>query len=270
MLNSARRNISYPNPDRSDRPDIPAHIKNLVDALELDVVFVQDTQANRLAAAHQSGLIWRETDTGTFWWDTGAVWVALGPDMAFATTVAGLGTANDNKLGFVELANGTVVPLKYDAGIGKWVSPDQAHYGTCDLYGGTTGSWFIASDVAGASLERMMPWRVYHDAGLKPSARVDVALNIQTAGRSMAVRPVYRGHDDGDVHPASSSAGVVPFGVETEVVNNTTNNMLRQGEWGEIPAGYTIRDMIGLSCGTFITGGVVPNGSGWIRLRWVG
>jgi hypothetical protein len=36
MLISARRSISYPNPDGSDIPDVPTHIKNLVDVLDLD------------------------------------------------------------------------------------------------------------------------------------------------------------------------------------------------------------------------------------------
>ena len=78
MLTSTRRSISYPNTDRSDRPDIPAHIANLVTALELDVVYVQGTAAQRAAAVHMAGIIWRETDTGNFYWDTGAAWVALG------------------------------------------------------------------------------------------------------------------------------------------------------------------------------------------------
>lgn len=47
MLFSTRRNIPYPNPDRSDAPDIPAHIKNLVDALELDVFFTSGNLSAR-------------------------------------------------------------------------------------------------------------------------------------------------------------------------------------------------------------------------------
>ncbi len=76
MLTSTRRSISYPNTDRSDRPDIPAHILNLVTALELDVIFAQGTNAARLARSHLSGVLFYATDTGIFWWDTGAAWIA--------------------------------------------------------------------------------------------------------------------------------------------------------------------------------------------------
>ncbi len=77
MLTSTRRSISYPNTDRSDRPDIPAHILNLVTALELDVIYAQGTSAARLSAVHMAGVIWRETDTGLFYWDTGSTWVSF-------------------------------------------------------------------------------------------------------------------------------------------------------------------------------------------------
>lgn len=84
-LLSSRRSISYPNPDRSDRPDIPLYFLNVINALELDVVFVQGTDAARIAAAHIAGKIWYSTDTLNFWWDTGAVWVAITPGTTFGT-----------------------------------------------------------------------------------------------------------------------------------------------------------------------------------------
>jgi hypothetical protein len=85
MLNSTRRGISYPSPDRSDISDVPAHIKNLVDALEIDVIYVQGTNAQRLAAVHMAGVLWYATDTGLFWWDTGTTWVALNPPPSSGT-----------------------------------------------------------------------------------------------------------------------------------------------------------------------------------------
>jgi hypothetical protein len=85
MLNSTRRGISYPNPDRSDRPDIPAHILQLVNALEVDVMYVQGTDAARIAAVHMAGVLWRTTDTLQFWWDTGSVWLNLSPGVLFNT-----------------------------------------------------------------------------------------------------------------------------------------------------------------------------------------
>jgi hypothetical protein len=72
MLTSARRGISYPNPNRLDTPDIPTHIQNLVNALELDVVFAQGTHVARPAnpGISNGGYIYWETDTKTlFYWD---------------------------------------------------------------------------------------------------------------------------------------------------------------------------------------------------------
>lgn len=80
MLNTTRRAIPYPNPDRSDRPDVPTHIANVAEAVDQDVLMVQGTHAARIAAAHQNGggLVWWETDTKTLWWDDGAGWTMQG------------------------------------------------------------------------------------------------------------------------------------------------------------------------------------------------
>ena|SRR5215469_6133999 len=80
MLTSARRQISYPNPDRSDRPDVPNHILNLVNALDVDVVFNIGTDASRTAATHQvgGGRFWWASDTGILWFDDGTAWQAIG------------------------------------------------------------------------------------------------------------------------------------------------------------------------------------------------
>jgi microcystin-dependent protein len=80
MLTSARRAISYPNTDRSDRPDVPAHILNLVTALELDVIFHHGTDAARIAAVHQvgGGKLWWCTDTNVLWYDDGTTWRTVG------------------------------------------------------------------------------------------------------------------------------------------------------------------------------------------------
>lgn len=78
MLTSSRRSISYPNTDRSDRPDIPAHILNLVAALEIDMIYSQGTNATRTGRAHLEGVLFFETDTGSFWYDDGAAWWQIG------------------------------------------------------------------------------------------------------------------------------------------------------------------------------------------------
>lgn len=138
MLLSTRRSISYPNPDRSDRPDIPLHIKNLVDALELDVVYVQGTDAARLAAAHLAGVIWKTTDTGLFWWDTGAVWVQIG---ATASDVHKIGT-QAARLASATLAAGTL-----------WAETDTGKVYRTDGLGNAAGNWTLVSAAAGAELD---------------------------------------------------------------------------------------------------------------------
>ena len=76
MQNTARRVISYPSSDRSDRPDIPAHLQIIANALDVDVLYNQGTNAARIAAAHQvsGGRFWWTTDTLSLWYDDGTTW----------------------------------------------------------------------------------------------------------------------------------------------------------------------------------------------------
>lgn len=81
MLTTSRRGIQYPNTSpRSDRPDIPLHLKYLADKLDLDVVYDHGTNASRLAAAHQAGggRFWWTTDTLQMWYDDGVTWRSIG------------------------------------------------------------------------------------------------------------------------------------------------------------------------------------------------
>lgn len=81
MLTSSRRGISYPNPDRSDSPDIPLHIKNLVDALEVDVFYAQGLLSARpVSTGGSPGIIGRlyfATDNSTLYWDYGTGWQSV-------------------------------------------------------------------------------------------------------------------------------------------------------------------------------------------------
>jgi hypothetical protein len=74
MLTSSRRSISYPNPDNSDSPEVPLHIGHLVDALEVDVVYAQGTNATRIARAHLAGTVFWVTDIPGLWYDDGTTW----------------------------------------------------------------------------------------------------------------------------------------------------------------------------------------------------
>lgn len=78
MLVSTRRGIQYPNPNRSDVPDIPAHFVNLVNALDLDTPFYTGTfAAMPTAASRVQGSWYYATDTSTLYFDNGVSWVAL-------------------------------------------------------------------------------------------------------------------------------------------------------------------------------------------------
>jgi hypothetical protein len=78
MQTSSRRGIQYPNLDRSDRPDVPAHIKNLVDALELDPSLNMGAAASRPANPGYARYFYWATDTKVLsFWD-GSAWTAVG------------------------------------------------------------------------------------------------------------------------------------------------------------------------------------------------
>jgi microcystin-dependent protein len=80
MLQTPRRKISYPNPDRSDRPDVPAHLQILALALDQDVIFNSGLDSDRVASPHQvgGGRVWWTTDGLTMWYDDGTNWYSLG------------------------------------------------------------------------------------------------------------------------------------------------------------------------------------------------
>jgi len=80
MQTSTRRTISYPNLTRTgDVPDIPAHIKNLVDFIDQDMPFSSGTLASRPTAGF-AGRIYRVTsgtNTGSIYFDNGTSWDEL-------------------------------------------------------------------------------------------------------------------------------------------------------------------------------------------------
>lgn len=122
MLVSSRRGISYPNPDRSDRPDIPTHIENLLNALDVDVLYEQDTNAARLAAAHQAsgGLFWWATDTKTLWYDDGTTWQQISETNGYG--VAGsIPAANTVPVGYIYYESDTGAAFRSDGT--NWIGP---------------------------------------------------------------------------------------------------------------------------------------------------
>jgi hypothetical protein len=120
MLSSTRRGIQFPNPDRSDRPDIPRHIKYLIDALEVDAVYIENTDANRLATTHMAGVFWWTTDTQLMWFDDGTAWHLISGSQS--GTSFPVSPTNDQE--FVYVADATT-PIywrfKYNASMSMWI-----------------------------------------------------------------------------------------------------------------------------------------------------
>jgi microcystin-dependent protein len=87
MQSSARRGIQHPSLDRSDKPDIPAHFKNLVDALEVDVSGTQGTFAARPANPGYSRYIYWATDNNLMYYWDGSSWHTVGTADVVAQTL---------------------------------------------------------------------------------------------------------------------------------------------------------------------------------------
>jgi hypothetical protein len=96
MLFTTRRQIQYPDPNRLDRADIALHLGYIALAADLDVVFNQGTDADRLAAAHQpaGGRFWWTTDTKLLWYDDGAVWSSVAPTSSSSGALSARPAAN--------------------------------------------------------------------------------------------------------------------------------------------------------------------------------
>jgi hypothetical protein len=88
MQTSPRRAISYPDAIRDDAPDIPLHIKNLVDKLDLDVPLYHGLASAipAFGSVVQGSLYWA-TDTLTLSFNTGAAWITVGTGTLTGTAV---------------------------------------------------------------------------------------------------------------------------------------------------------------------------------------
>ncbi len=100
MLTSTRRGISYPNTDRSDRPDVPLHISNLIPYLDADAIYTHGTESARLAAAHFSGggRFWWATDSHIIYYDDGSAWWPINPVPAISVYTFPPATASTSSL----------------------------------------------------------------------------------------------------------------------------------------------------------------------------
>jgi microcystin-dependent protein len=132
---TTRRGISYPDPVRDDVPDIPLHLKDLADALDLDTPWYSGTFAARPAAGTLvTGSWYYATDTTTLYLNTGGSWTAIAPlaSPAFTGTPTAPTPAvgdNSTKLAttaFVAAAipTGSVMPFAGAAAPSGWLLAD--------------------------------------------------------------------------------------------------------------------------------------------------
>ena len=78
MQASTRRGISYPVASRTDAPDIPLHITNLINAIDLDTPLYTGTEAAKPAAnTRVQGSWYYATDSGLLYFNSGAAWVSM-------------------------------------------------------------------------------------------------------------------------------------------------------------------------------------------------
>jgi hypothetical protein len=115
MQTSTRRAISHPSLDRSDKPDIPLHIKNVVDAVEKDMSYAQGTFAARPANPGYAGYAYWTTDTHQLYYWDGSAWNTVGVTSAIPSTLGDakgdliVFTANDTPARLAVGANNTVL-----------------------------------------------------------------------------------------------------------------------------------------------------------------
>lgn len=164
MITSPRRGISHPALDRSDPPDIPAHIQILIDALELDVFYRQDIIANRpVSTVGTPGVIGRvffSTDETprTLYWDYGTGWQAIGSLGAGSVGTLQLVDASvttvklaDSSVTSAKIVDGTITGADIAAGS---VTSSHIADGTivaADIAADTITATQIAANAIGAS-----------------------------------------------------------------------------------------------------------------------
>jgi hypothetical protein len=118
MLTSPRLGISYPNPDNTDHPTVPAFIGNLIPNLDAGTIYASGTDSARIARAHFAGTYFWTTDKNTLWYDDGTNWQQVSAASNLAGTTASRPSASavpsgtvykvtDDLLGIIYRSDGT-------------------------------------------------------------------------------------------------------------------------------------------------------------------
>lgn len=137
ILQTVRRLIQYPNPDRSARPDITLHLGWLAAAIDVDALYVQGTDAARAASSHYSGggLFWWSTDTKSLWYDDGTSWAQIGDAAGtikmHASSITPAGHLNCDGASYLRAD----YPALYNTIGTQYGSADGTHFNVPDITG---------------------------------------------------------------------------------------------------------------------------------------
>src|SRR6516162_4214450 len=176
MLTTTRRGISYPDPARSDRPDIPAHMGYLAAAIDTSVIYNQGTDSSRLAATHTTsgGRYWWTTDTSQLWYDDGTNWHNISTPQYLTMTAFNSLTPYDGQI--VDLVadstNGIIWRVRYNSSSSstyKWEVLGGSCLGKYALVSGssTSGAWADTTVSSQITLTRAGEYRVVLDAAVQ-------------------------------------------------------------------------------------------------------
>lgn len=205
LLHTTRRNIAYPNTDRSDRPDVPLHMSYLAAALDVDVVYTHGTRADRLAAAHypNGGRFWLETDVAPklVWYDDGTNWIPCSPDLPHLAAALSADVIVNNNNVFFDGPSVVLTP-------GTWFVNSNL---TCRVNGtGTHATWKLWDGTTTyASTERTIiagesnPFPISL-SGLfvvptgTATARISMAADANTASSNTIILKAVQANNPGD------------------------------------------------------------------------
>lgn len=181
-----------------------------------------------------------------------------------ATTVAGLGTASDGKLGLIRAGSSPyeMVQLIYDATYAHWVS--HPYPTTNDNLNGATTTNTAYVLVSSNGLQRVwLPWAVLNTAGLTWQFRLTGQVTATAGNTTSAALQVFSGN-------IGSTAANQGANFATISTTSTTTNVQDSG-WVSLPGGLTVQDQLTVDLFIKVSAGTAAGiSSGSISARLIG
>jgi Carbohydrate-binding module family 5/12 len=186
---------------------------------------------------------------------------------SIASTVAGLGVVADGRVAILRCGSGVTAHdliVVYDATLGKWVSDvfvTGLGIGRSSGQGAAGNGYAEQGVVSGMG---GIPWRIFDAAGMKPQLR-QLGYGAVTGSGITMNRFYYYG---ADLNASVVAGAGIP---STEVQYPDATARQRDSGWGDIPAGWTVKDVIKIYQQITNTtgggGGIIDTPTG--MLRWV-